>query len=149
MLIVNSALVEVNFSTAPAAGAQVKFNDQQLMHNCKIIGVEGVSASQLTTAPSTAAIATQANCIKTALTLQNKRGVQFVFQLPFGQIITQNNSGIIKEFYGLDLDWQSCLVNIFATGVTAGQSICYNFYYVRNAMWKDYLKARQMFGRMF
>ena len=150
MLIVRTALVELNFSAAAGQGSFKAFEDQQLMHDCKIIGVEGVSASQLSRSPSNQAMVSQSNCLYTALDLRTPTGTKQIYQIPFGNIITSVNAGIIKEFYGLDISWQTSGVWVFSGGIiAANESICFNFLYVRNKEWKQYLELRAKYGRVF
>lgn len=150
MLIVQSYLVELNFPSAAGQGNFKAFNDQETLHNCKIVGVEGVSASQLSRSPSNNAMVSQANCLYTALSLLTPTGTKQVYQMPFANIVTSLNAGVIKQFYGMDISWQTSGVWCFSSGIiNANESICFNFLYVRSKDWKQYLELRAKYDRNY
>jgi hypothetical protein len=146
--LIKTFLVELNFLTAPAALTQTNFNDQPQLRDKKIVGIEAIAANQLAHAPSGAAMATNANALNTALTLKIGTSDD-ISQMPFAQFITQNNGGIVREFFGIEINFQSSGINCFTTGITAAQSLCYNFYYVDKTNWNQYLEFRRTYGKIF
>lgn len=140
--IYNSYLVELNFTTAPGAGAPITFKDVPFLNNVYIYGIECITASQMTTSPTSNPIATQANIIKGSITIV-EGNTEVLFQVPNGQLITQNNAGIIKEFRPIKINLTKSSVQMYAAGIAAGESICYNFIYLYPHELKQYLAEKK------
>lgn len=146
--IIKSYLVELNFATAPAAQTRVNFVDQPQLREKRIVGIEAISASQLSFSPTGKNMVTQANCLSTGLTL--KEGTtDIIYQIPFAQMVTQNNGGLVREFFGIVVNFQSSGIDVFSATVTANYSICYNFLYVDKENWNEYVQLRKANGRFF
>ena len=141
--IFNSYLVEINFVSAPTAGQTVNFLDVPQLRDKLIYGVELITASQMTTSPTGKTIATKANSLSGSLTIVNTGSYQVFQQVPNGNLITQDNAGIIKEFAPTKIDLQKSFVQIFSAGIGAGESLCYNFIYLKPEQLKDYLSTRK------
>lgn len=141
--IFNSYLVEINFVTAPLAGQTFNFLDVPQLRDKLIYGVECITASQMVTSPTGKVIASQANSLTGALTILNTDSYQVFQQVPNGNLITQENAGIIKEFKPTKIDLQKSNVQIFSAGIGAGESICYNFIYLKPEQLKDFLSSRK------
>lgn len=141
--IFNSYLVEINFQAAPAAGTTIKFQDVPQLHDKLIYGIELVTASQMTTSPTGKVIATQANSLSGALTIVNQSSYQIFQQVPNGNLITQLNAGIVKEFEPTFIDLQKSFVQIFSAGIGAGESLCYNFIYLKKEQINEYKASRK------
>lgn len=141
--IFNSYLVEINFPQAPAAGSTKQFFDVPQLRDKLIYGIELITASQMTTSPTGATIATKANALSGSLTIVNKDSYQVFQQVPNGNLITQDNAGIVKEFAPTFIDLQKSYVQFFASGVAAGESLCYNFIYINKDQLDAYLKSRK------
>jgi len=141
--IFNSYLVEINFVTAPLAGQTFNFLDVPQLRDKLIYGVELITASQMITSPTGKVIASQANSLTGALTILNTDSYQVFQQVPNGNLITQENAGIIKEFKPTKIDLQKSNVQIFSAGIGAGESLCYNFIYLKPDQLKDFLASRK------
>lgn len=141
--IFNSYLVEINFPQAPTAGQTVNFLDVPQLRNKLVYGIECITASQMVTSPQGKVIASQANSLTGSLTIVNTNSYQIFQQVPNGNLITQLNSGIVKEFKPTLIDLQKSFVQIFSAGIAANESICYNFIYLEPTQLKDYLATRK------
>mgnify|MGYP003382029760 CR=1 FL=1 len=141
--IFNSYLVEINFPTAPTAGQTVNFLDVPQLRDKLVYAVELVTASQMVTSPTGKVIASQANALTGSLTILNTESYQVFQQVPNGNLITQLNAGIIKEFAPTKIDLQKSNVQIFSAGIGANESLCYNFIYLKPEQLKEYLASRR------
>lgn len=137
--IYNSYLVELNFVSAPTAGAPITFKDVPFLGDVFIYGIECITASQMTTSPTSNTMASQANCLRGALTIV-ENNTEVLAQIPNGQLITQNNAGVIKEFRPIKINLTKSNVQMFSAGIAAGESICYNFIYLYPNQVKEYLE---------
>ena len=142
IVIKNSYLVELAYPSAAAAGSQITFKDAQFLEKVLIVGIEIITADQMSTAPSGNAMASKANAIKGALTIVEGNKDK-LFQLPNGQLITQDNAGIVKEFSPIKLNLSKCSVVMFAAGIAANESLCFNFYYIYPEDLANYLKNKK------
>lgn len=139
----NSYLVEINFPQAPAAGVSKQFLDVPQLRDKFIYGIELITASQMTTSPTGNTIATKANSLTGSLTIVDKNSYQVFQQVPNGNLITQDNAGIVKEFNPTLIDLQKSYVQFFAAGVGANESLCYNFIYLKPDQVKAFLAQRK------
>lgn len=138
--IFNSYLVELNFAAAPAAGTKTYFLDIPFLRDKYIYGIETVTASQMAVSPTSKAMITQANSLTGALTLVQK-STEIFFQTPMALLITNFNSGIVKEFSPVQLDLQKSYVQVFSAGIAATESVCFNFIYLLESELETYLSS--------
>lgn len=138
----NSYLVELNYATAPAAGSTLNFKDVPFLKDVWIYGIEVITADQMSVSPSSATMATKANTIKGSLTIQDGN-VEKLYQVPNGQLITQDNAGIVKEFQPMKINLTKCYVQMYAAGINAGESICFNFIYLNDNELKSFLASKR------
>lgn len=129
MLIINrSYLAEVNFASAPAAGQRFFFGDIPALRTVFTHGIEAISASQLSTSPTGKTVNTQANCATLMLTLAIG-DTEEVYQIPVTSLISTLNGGFIRQFNGKRINLPKSYVTSVTTGISANQSILFNFYY--------------------
>jgi len=141
--IFNSYLVEINFPQAPTAGQTQNFIDVPQLRNKLIYGIECITASQMITSPQGKVIASQANALSGSLTILNTDSYQVFQQVPNGNLITQLNSGIVKEFRPTMIDLQKSYVQIFSAGIGANESLCYNFIYLEPKQLDEFIRTRK------
>ena len=126
--IESTFLAEVNFATAPAAGARVYFADLPQLRNQKTFGIEAISATQLTYSPNNKVVVSQANAATLMLTLAVE-GTEQVYQMPVTSLIASLNGGFIRQFAGLTINLVKSYVTASTTGVNGAESILFNFIY--------------------
>ncbi len=134
LIITNSYLAEINFSQAGAAGQRVYFKDIPTLTPrdgrtvIETVGLEVFSRSELSTSPNGATIITSANLATIALTL-TVGSREKCFLIPCKSLQATVNGGIIRRFYNLPVNVVKSYVQVFSTGIGAGESVCFNFYY--------------------
>jgi hypothetical protein len=134
MIITNSYLVELNLPTI-SLGQRYTFLDvPQLRYNAVIIdGLEAFTADQLATSPNNKTIipATSAQGIVLTLVVDE---TEELYQIPYYTLISGNNAGLIREFANKRINLVKSYATILnTTGLTAGNSLIFNFYYRKQA----------------
>lgn len=130
MIITNSYLVELNLPTV-SLGQRYTFLDvPQLRYNAVIIdGLEAFTRDQLATSPNNKSIITNAASINIVCTFVVDE-TEEVYQIPYYTLISANNAGLIREFANKRINLVKSYATILnTTGLTATESLIFNFYY--------------------
>ena len=129
-VIKNSYLAAINFITAPGNGQKLFFNDIPVLRDKKITAVEVLTAGDLAVDPSLKTVIADADAEQVTITMVNKRNQEFVYNTPVLNFSPRNQNGIIRTISPTILDLQRSYILITDnTGISAGESICFNFYY--------------------
>jgi hypothetical protein len=133
MIITNSYLVELNLPTI-SQGQRYTFLDvPQLRYNAVTIdAVESINADQLATSPNLKTLIPAAAMKNIVVTLVVDE-TEEIYQLPYFTLNAASNSGIIREFANKRINLVKSYATILnTTGLTAAQSLCFNFFYKKN-----------------
>ena len=128
-IIPRAKLVELPIVNA--AGFIQMPNNLDDLNNAMIVGVAIVDSTELTTAPSGAAVFAATDLPKCTLVLKSDPGSKWrIDTIPLYMAVRELNAGhyfLISKFR-----WNSSAsgVQILATGLTAGQSICMVIFYI-------------------
>lgn len=130
MIITNSYLVELNLPSI-ALGQRYTFLDvPQLRYNAVIIdGIEAFTSTQLAVSPNNKNIITANAATNIVITLVVDE-TEELYQIPYYTLISSNNAGLIREFANKRINLVKSYATILnTTGLTAGESLIFNFYY--------------------
>lgn len=130
MIITNSYLVELNFPTI-SLGQRYTFLDvPQLRYNAVIVeGLEAFTIEQLKVSPNNKNIITSNASLNLVLTLVVDE-TEELYQIPYYTLVSGNNAGLIREFANKRINLVKSYITILnTTGLTAGESAIFNFYY--------------------
>jgi len=130
MIITNSYLVELNLPTV-SLGQRYTFLDvPQLRYNAVIIdGIEAFQNDQLATSPNNKAVI-NGNAISGIVVTLVIDETEDLYQIPYYTLVSGNNAGLIREFANKRINLVKSYATILnTTGLTAGQSLIFNFYY--------------------
>jgi len=130
MIITNSYLVELNLPTV-SLGQRYTFLDvPQLRYNAVIIdGIEAFQNDQLATSPNNKAVI-NANAVSGIVITLVIDETEDLYQIPYYTLVSANNAGLIREFANKRINLVKSYATILnTTGLTAGQSLMFNFYY--------------------
>jgi len=139
--ITRSYLVELYFGTsAPGQGAQINFQDYPELRNVYVCGVEVASQDYLTQSPSGKQVTAAANLPGIVLNLTDVNTNIRIYNYPTFDLQPSNVSGYYRDFEPFKLNLVKSYVTILQNiGITANQSLCLNFFYVRA---EDYERRR-------
>lgn len=130
MIITNSYLVELNLPTI-SLGQRFTFLDvPQLRYNAVIIdGIEAFDSTQLATSPNAKTVIGANATLGIVVTLVVDE-TEEMYQIPYYTLISSNNAGLIREFANKRINLVKSYATILnTTGLTAAQSLIFNFYY--------------------
>jgi len=139
LIITNSYLAEINFSVAPTAGSRIYFQDIPTLTPrdgktvIETVGLECFSDNELSYSANGNKVTSAANCATLLLTL-SIGSIEKIYQIPVNTLRPQVNGGLIRRFYCLPVNIVKSYVQVVTTGVSAGESICFNFYYRQRAL---------------
>lgn len=134
MIITNSYLVELNLPTI-SQGQRYTFLDiPQLRYNAVTIdAIESLSASQVATSPNLKTTISSAAMLGIVLTFVVNE-TEEIYQIPYFTLNAASNSGLIRDFANKRINLVKSYATILnTTGLTAGQSLLFNFYYKKSA----------------
>lgn len=129
-IIRQSYAVELILTTI-AVGQRYQFQDIPQLRGGTVFvtGIDAYSASGLTISPSqktiiSAAAAPNVVCVFAVGETED------IYQIPYSALISQLNGGLIRMFdsKAINLVKSYCILNS-VSGVTAGESLFFNFYY--------------------
>ena len=133
-----SYLTEVDFGTEVDRGISVNFPDIPQLRGQQVVGISAVLASQLSYSPNGNAVTVNANAPNLIATFSVGSN-EVLFEMPVFDLIPSQNSGLIRQFHRLPINWVKSKVTIVANaGVTAGDAVCFNIRYLDN---KHYFKT--------
>ena len=135
-----SYLVELYFgTTAPGQGANFNFQDYPELRDVYITGVEVVSSTYLTTAPSGKSVVSPADLPGLVLNLTDTNTNVRVYNYPLYDLQPNNVGGYYRDFVPFKLNLVKSYVTVFQNiGISANESICFNFLYIRANEWEKY-----------
>ena len=138
--IMRSYLVELYFgTTAPGQGANFNFQDYPELRDVYITGVEVVSSTYLITAPSGKAVISPADLPGLVLNLTDTNTNVRVYNYPLYDLQPNNVGGYYRDFVPFKLNLVKSYVTVFQNiGISANESICFNFLYIRANEWEKY-----------
>ena len=123
-------MVELNLPTI-SLGQRYTFLDvPQLRYNAVIIeGLEAFTVDQLKVSPNNKAIISATASLNLVLTLVVDE-TEELYQIPYYTLISGQNAGLIREFANKRINLVKSYITILnTTGLTAGESAIFNFYY--------------------
>lgn len=131
--ITRSYLVELYFgTTAPGQGANFNFQDYPELRDVYVTGVEVVSSTYLSTAPSGKAVVSNSDLPGLVLNLTDQNTNVRVYNYPLYDLQPSNVGGYYRDFVPFKLNLVKSYVTVFQNiGIAANESICFNFLYVR------------------
>lgn len=133
MIITNSYLVELNLPTI-SQGQRYTFLDvPQLRYNAVTIdAIESLTVTQLATSPNLKTLISGTGMLGIVLTFVVDE-TEEIYQIPYFTLNAGSNSGIIRMFQNKRINLVKSYATILnTTGLTAGQSLCFNFFYRKN-----------------
>lgn len=133
-IITNQYLVELNLPTI-SVGQRYTFLDvPQLRYNAVTIdGIESLTASQLATSPNLKTLVSSTGMLGIVCTFVVDE-TEEIYQIPYFTLNAASNSGLIRDFQNKRINLVKSYATILnTTGLTAGQSLAFNFYYRKNA----------------
>lgn len=129
-LIRKAYSVELNMPTI-AVGQRYTFQDVPQLRGGTIFvnGVSAFSASGLTVTSNQKNVVTAGGALNVVVYLVVGE-TEDIFAMPYSDLISQLNGGLIRTFENkqINLVKSYCVLNSI-TGVTAGESLFFNFYY--------------------
>lgn len=134
LIITNSYLAEINFSQAGAAGQRVYFKDIPTLTPrdgktvIETVGLEVFTRDDLNTSPNGATMITSANLATLLLTL-TVGSRERCYLIPCNTLRSTLQGGFIRRFYNLPINIVKSYVQVVTSGISAGESVCFNFYY--------------------
>ena len=134
MIINRSYLVELNLPSI-SVGQRFFFLDvPQLRYNAVVIeGVEGFINTGLVSSPNGKNIISATGQLNLVVTLVVDETEEH-YQIPYYTLVSGNNAGLIREFNNKRINLVKSYITILnTTGLTAGESAIFNFYYRNQA----------------
>lgn len=132
IILKNSQLVTAEISGTPTVGRKYKFDDIPNLSRNNIIlyGIEAFSATQLATSPDGSDVISAADSIYVLVTLKDNQNNEFVYQMPYYDLIRSNNGGFVVLLEPKIINLTDCYVEITGAGALAdGDKAVFNFYY--------------------
>lgn len=129
-VIENSYLVELNMATV-SVGQRYTFNDVPQLRAGSILvkGVEAYSADQLSTSPNARPVIASNAMPNIVVTLVEK-DTEVIYQIPYFTLVSSLNGGLIRMLKNKQINLvKSYAICYNTTGITAGDSLMFNFYY--------------------
>jgi hypothetical protein len=131
-VITRSLSLEINLR-AVTAGSQIPFPDNNILRQAgvKIIGIDAFVSSQLTNTSSGGTVITDADAQKITVNCLDDRNIIIANQLPYFNLISSYNNGVIREFKPFTLVVQKSFIQINAA-ISSGQWAVLNILYEVN-----------------
>lgn len=136
--IVKSYLAEVNLGTgAVGAGQNINIQDYPQLRDIYITGIQVFDANQITISPQGKNVVPTLTGI--TLTLMDKYNMEMIFQYPTFDLNSANVGGFYRDINPFYLQLTKSYITILdPAGLTAGESVMLNVFYVTAADWKKY-----------
>lgn len=126
MKIKKSILIEVILSQ----NNSISFPNFTTLDKKKIVAIEAFSVAQVTKTPGGKTVASAADVSEGFLTMVNKSSQKILDKHPINSFIVSLNSGQIKEFDGLEIDFsQTELFFPVPANLTDSEAIPFVIYY--------------------
>ena len=125
--------LEINLRSI-AQGSQIPFPDNNILRQAgvKIIGIDAFTSSQLASTSSGGTVISDADALKITVNCLDDRNIVIANQLPYYNLISTYNNGVIREFKPFNLIVQKSFIQINAA-ITANQFAVLNIIYEINA----------------
>jgi len=129
-IISKSYLTEINLVNAPTQGAKVPFLDIPMLRGVRTIGLSCFTETQLTKSPNNKTIvSTVAGLVLTLAVVSTEE----IFQFPCYDLVSGNNSGLIRLLNNKIIDLPKSFITILDTSsLSQDESVCFNFIYTGN-----------------
>lgn len=130
LVIQRSYLVELNL-TSIAAGQKYYFLDvPQLRSGSYMVqGIEAFDVTQILVSPNSKNVVSAAGSLCPLITFSVRDTEEF-YQIPYYTLISKNNAGLIRMFYNKQINLVKSYATLTSvTGLTAAESLLFNFYY--------------------
>jgi len=132
LIIKNSQLVTATFTGTPTVGRNYKFDDIPNLsrNNIVLYGIEAFTAAQLAKTSLGQTVIADADKVNLIVTLKDTNNVEFVYQIPYSDLIRSANGGFVAMLEPKIINLTECYVQLVAAGtVAASQVALFNFYY--------------------
>ena len=132
IIIKQSQLVTATFEGTPTVNRRYKFDDIPNLSRNNIIlyGIEAYSAAQLSNTSDGSDVVSAADSLGVTVTLKDNQNNEFVYQMPYYNLIRSNNGGFVILLEPKIINLTDCYVQINNVGTLAnGDKAIFNFYY--------------------
>ena len=146
MLITRSKLIGLVLPDSIANNQQVPFKQDPDLLGSTLIGISAFNDTDLSKfIDGSTVVGTLSGLV---LTLTSMRNFQINQDFPLNDLRPANNSGMIRFMFPFDLKWQdSSFITITdITGLTAGETIPLQLYYVKNEDFPEFLKQYKFYA---
>jgi hypothetical protein len=132
IIIKQSQLVTATINGTPTVNRRYKFDDIPNLSRNNIIlyGIESYSSEQLVSTDDGSDVVSAADSINVTVTLKDNQNNEFVYQMPYYNLIRSNNGGFVILLEPKIINLTDCYVQINNVGALAnGDKAVFNFYY--------------------
>jgi hypothetical protein len=132
IIIKQSQLVTATFDGTPTVNRRYKFDDIPNLSRNNIIlyGIEAYSAAQLSNVADGSDVIAAADTLGVTVTLKDNQNNEFVYQMPYYNLIRSNNGGFVILLEPKIINLTDCYVQINnVLGLANGDKAVFNFYY--------------------
>lgn len=132
IIVKQSQLVTATFDGTPTVNRRYKFDDIPNLSRNNIIlyGIEAYSAAQLVKSADGSDVIAAADTLGVTVTLKDNQNNEFVYQMPYFNLIRSNNGGFVILLEPKIINLTDCYVQInSALGLADGDKAVFNFYY--------------------
>jgi hypothetical protein len=122
--------VAVTLQVPTGTRSRIKFDEQPLLRNMRIMAIEAFTADQVAATddgnPVIAAGASDAGLI--TCTFQDHADERFR-AIPYQKLVADQNAGAVMQFGGLVANWPACYVSSNGPGITTEQWLYFLVHY--------------------
>jgi len=132
IIVKNSQLVTATINGTPTINRRYKFDDIPNLSRNNIIlyGIEAYSASQLVSTSDGSDVLAAADTIGVTVTLKDNQNNEFIYQMPYYNLIRSNNGGFVILLEPKVINLTDCYIQINnALSIAEGDKAVFNFYY--------------------
>lgn len=146
MLIPQSKLVAVQIPASIAANQNVPFKQDPDLLDSYIIGISSFEQSSLSNYIDGSAVVVSVSGL--TLTLADMNSKEKNQDFPISDLLPANNAGNIRFFFPYKLKWEkSSFVRInSAAGLTAGESVVFQVYYIKADLFDQFIKEYKFYA---
>ena len=125
--------LEIQIKTA-AVGAQIPFPDNNILRQAgvRVIGIDAFTSTQLGSTSTGGTVVNSTDASFLTVTCLDDRNINIANQLPYGNLISANNNGVIREFAPFTLVVQKSFIQVNSASFTAGNYAVLNILYTVN-----------------
>ena len=132
LIIKRSQICEAQINGTPAVGKKYNFLEIPNISRNNIIlyGIEAFTAAQLAKTPNNNVVIPSADQVGVVVTLRDNSKREFVYQIPYYDLIRANNGGFIVMVKPRIINLTDCYIQIVQVGgITASMVAAFNLYY--------------------